>query len=55
MVRQAEDILEKDPPILPISYEKINDAWYNKVRGQNPTGRFGIYDTERWDNAWLAS
>jgi len=55
MVRQAEDILEKDPPILPISYEKIYDAWHGKVRGQNPSTHFGIYDSERWDNAWLAS
>ncbi len=38
MVRQAEAILEQDPPLLPIAYEKIYDAWYNKVRGQNPAG-----------------
>ena len=37
MVRQAEDILEQDPPLIPISYEQIYDAWYNKVRGQNPS------------------
>ena len=55
LVRQAEDILEKDPPLLPVSYEKIYDAWHNKVRGQNPSTFFGIYDVVRWDNGWLAS
>jgi ABC-type transport system substrate-binding protein len=55
LVRQAEAILETDPPLLPVSYEKINDAWYNKVRGQNPSKFFGIYDVVRWDNVWLAA
>src|SRR5437867_854719 len=54
MVRQAEDILEKDPPLTPICYEQIYDAWYNKVKGQNPSTFFGIYDVVRWDNVWLA-
>ena len=55
MVRQAEAILEQDPPLLPVSYEKIYDAWHNRVRGQNPSTFFGIYDVVRWDNVWLAS
>jgi ABC-type transport system substrate-binding protein len=55
LVRQAEEILEKDPPLLPVSYEKIYDAWHNRVRGQNPSTFFGIYDVVRWDNVWLAS
>jgi peptide/nickel transport system substrate-binding protein len=54
MVRKAEDILEQDPPLIPVSYEQIYDAWYNKVRGQNPSTFFGIYDVVRWDNVWLA-
>jgi ABC-type oligopeptide transport system substrate-binding subunit len=54
MVRQAEDMLEKDPPLTPICYEQIYDGWYNKVHGQNPTPYFGIYDVVRWDNVWLA-
>ncbi len=54
MVRKAEDILENDPPLISISYEQIYDAWYNKVRGQNPSTFFGIYDVVRWDNVWLA-
>jgi ABC-type transport system substrate-binding protein len=53
MVRQAEDILEKDPPLIPICYEQIYDAWYNKVHGQNPSTYFGIYDVCRWDQVWL--
>ncbi|HUG35774.1 MAG TPA: ABC transporter substrate-binding protein, partial [Candidatus Limnocylindrales bacterium] len=54
LVRKAEDILEMDPPLIPVSYEQIYDAWYNKVRGQNPSTYFGIYDVVRWDNVWLA-
>jgi peptide/nickel transport system substrate-binding protein len=53
MVRKAEDILENDPPLIPIAYEQIYDAWYNKVKGQNPSTFFGIYDVVRWDNVWL--
>jgi peptide/nickel transport system substrate-binding protein len=54
MVRKAEDILEQDPPLIPIAYEQIYDAYYNKVKGQNPATFFGIYDVCRWDNVWLA-
>jgi peptide/nickel transport system substrate-binding protein len=54
MVRQAEDMLEKDPPLIPICYEQIYDAWYPKVHGQNPSTYFGIYDVVRWDQVWLA-
>ncbi|HEV2057438.1 MAG TPA: ABC transporter substrate-binding protein [Methylomirabilota bacterium] len=54
MVRKAEDILEQDPPLIPIAYEQIYDAYYNKVKGQNPSTFFGIYDVCRWDNVWLA-
>jgi ABC-type oligopeptide transport system substrate-binding subunit len=54
MVRKAEDILELDPPLIPVAYEQIYDAYYNKVRGQNPSTYFGIYDVVRWDQVWLA-
>jgi len=54
LVRKAEDILENDPPLIPISYEQIYDAWYNRVHGQNPSTYFGIYDVVRWDNVWMA-
>jgi peptide/nickel transport system substrate-binding protein len=54
MVRQAEGILEQDPPLIPVAYEQIYDAWYSKVRGQNPATYFGIYDVVRWDQVWLA-
>jgi ABC-type transport system substrate-binding protein len=53
MVRKAEDILESDPPLIPVAYEQIYDAWYNRVHGQNPSTYFGIYDVVRWDNVWL--
>jgi len=54
MVRKAEDMLEQDPPLIPIAYEQIYDAYYNKVKGQNPSTFFGIYDVCRWDPVWLA-
>ena len=53
MVRKAEEMLEADPPLIPIAYEQIYDAWYNKVHGQNPSTYFGIYDVVRWDQVWL--
>jgi peptide/nickel transport system substrate-binding protein len=54
MVRKAEEMLEADPPLIPIAYEQIYDAWYNKVHGQNPSTFFGIYDVVRWDQVWLS-
>ncbi|HEY7648214.1 MAG TPA: ABC transporter substrate-binding protein [Methylomirabilota bacterium] len=53
LVRKAEDILEQDPPLIPVAYEQIYDAWYNRVHGQNPSTYFGIYDVVRWDNVWI--
>src|SRR5256884_6890648 len=54
MVRKAEDILEQDPPLIPIAYEQIYDAYYNNVKGQNPSTYFGIYDVVRWATVWIA-
>ena len=54
LVRQAEAILEQDPPLLPIAWEQLSDAWYTNVRGVNPQRITGIYDVVRWDIAWLA-
>ena len=45
--------MEQDPPLLPVAYEKMSDAWYNYVKRQNRTGFFGIYDVVRWDTVWL--
>ena len=53
LIRQAEDILEQDPPVFPICWEKINDVWYNYVKGHKPTDYFGIYDVVRFDTFWL--
>ena len=53
LIRQAEDIMEQDPPLLPVSWEKINDGWYNYVKGHNPYNYFGIYDVVRCDTFWL--
>jgi peptide/nickel transport system substrate-binding protein len=36
LIRQAEDILEQAPPLLPIAYQKINDCWYNSSKGSTP-------------------
>lgn len=53
LVRQAEALFEQDPPLLPVSWEKINDGWYNYVKGHNPYNYFGIYDVVRFDTFWL--
>jgi ABC-type transport system substrate-binding protein len=53
LIRQAEEVMEQDPPLLPVAYEKMNDAWYDYVKGQNPATFFGIYDVVRWDTVWL--
>jgi peptide/nickel transport system substrate-binding protein len=53
LVRRAEAIMENDPPLLPVAYEKIYDGWYTYVKGVNPYQIFGIYDVVRWDTAWL--
>src|SRR6202008_4186960 len=33
LIRKAEEIMEKDPPLLPIAWEKINDIWYAYMKG----------------------
>ena len=53
LIRQAEAVMEQDPPLLPISWEKINDIWYNYVKGHNPYEYFGVYDVVRLDTVWL--
>jgi ABC-type transport system substrate-binding protein len=53
LVRQAEAIMEQNPPLLPVAWEKINDVWYNYVKGHNPYEYFGVYDVVRLDTVWL--
>jgi ABC-type oligopeptide transport system substrate-binding subunit len=53
LIRQAEDIMEQDPPLLPVAWERVNDGWYNYVKGHNPSNYFGIYDVVRFDTVWL--
>jgi ABC-type transport system substrate-binding protein len=53
LVREAEAIMEQDPPVLPVSWEQINDVWWNYVKGHNPYDYFGIYDVVRLDTFWL--
>jgi peptide/nickel transport system substrate-binding protein len=52
-VRQAEDIMEQDPPLLPVAWERVNDGWHSYVKGHNPQHYFGIYDVVRFDTVWL--
>src|SRR5262249_38702068 len=52
-IRRAEQILEQEVPVFPICWEKINDVWYNYVKGHNPKDYFGIYDVVRMDTMWL--
>jgi peptide/nickel transport system substrate-binding protein len=45
--------MEENPPVLPVAWEKINDVWYDYVKGHNPYDYFGIYDVVREDTFWL--
>ena len=53
LIRKAEEIMEADPPVLPMTWEKINDVWYTYVKGHNPREYFGVYDVTRLDTVWL--
>jgi ABC-type transport system substrate-binding protein len=53
LILKAEAIMEQDPPLLPISWEKIDDGWFNYVKGHNPYNYFGIYDVVRFDTFWF--
>ena len=53
LVRQAEMIMEENPPLLPISWEQIISGYWNYVKGHNPKDYFGIYDVVRMDTMWL--
>jgi ABC-type transport system substrate-binding protein len=53
LIRRAEDIMEQDPPLVPVAWENILDVWYNYVKGHNPKDYFGIYDVVRFDTFWL--
>ena len=53
LIRQTEEILEQDPPVLPICWEQINDVWWTYVKGYNPYDYFGVYDVVREDIFWL--
>jgi ABC-type transport system substrate-binding protein len=53
LIRKAEDLMEQDPPVLPVAWENILDIYYNYVKGHNPKDYFGIYDCVRFDTFWL--
>jgi ABC-type oligopeptide transport system substrate-binding subunit len=53
LIRQDEMLMEQDPPVLPVAWERINDIYYNYVKGHNPKDYFGIYDVVRFDTFWL--
>jgi len=53
LIRKAEAIMEQDPPLLPVSWEKINDIWFSFMKGHNPYEYFGLYDVGRFDTVWL--
>ena len=53
LIRKAEAIMESDPPLLPISWEKNIEVWYNYVNGITAADYFGLYDVVRQDAVWL--
>ncbi|PON11568.1 hypothetical protein C2W62_44135 [Candidatus Entotheonella serta] len=36
LIRKAEAIMEQDPPLLPVSWERLYDGWFDYVKGHNP-------------------
>lgn len=52
-ITEAEMIMEQNPPLLPVAWEKINDGWYDYVKGHRPDNYFGIYDVVRMDTFWI--
>jgi len=53
LIRQAEAVMEQDPPLVPVSWERLYDGWFDYVKGHNPYHYFGIYDITRFDTFWL--
>jgi len=53
LIREVEAIYEQDPPLLPVAWEKIDDIWYDYVKGLRPDDYFGAYDVCRQDTFWL--
>ena len=53
LIRADEMLMEQDPPVLPVAWERINDVYYNYVKGHNPKDYFGVYDVVRFDTFWL--
>jgi hypothetical protein len=53
LVHQCEAIMEQDPPMLPVAWEKTNDVWYDYVKGHDPYDQFGTFDLVRLDTVWL--
>ena len=53
LVHQTEAIMEKEIPVLPVAWERINDVYRDFVKGHNPADYFGIYDVVREDTFWL--
>ncbi len=52
-ITRAEMIMEQDPPLLPVAWEKINDGWYDYVKGHRPKNYFGLYNVGRFDTFWM--
>jgi peptide/nickel transport system substrate-binding protein len=36
LVHQAEAIMEQDPPLLPVAWERINEVWYDQILFSGP-------------------
>jgi ABC-type oligopeptide transport system substrate-binding subunit len=53
LILQAEAVMEQDPPLLPVAWERFHDGWYDYVKGHNPSNYFGIDDVTRFDTFWL--
>ena len=53
LIRQAENILEQDPPLLPVPGKRSTMPGTTMSRATIPYNYFGLYDVVRFDTFWL--
>ncbi len=53
LVRQIEDFLEREVPVIPLGYGATLMGWYDDVEGVTPGDFAASYDVFKWDQVWL--
>jgi ABC-type transport system substrate-binding protein len=53
LIHDAELLLEREAPLLPLAYEIITVGYHNYVKGLDYANNIGVYDVGRLDTAWF--